>query len=88
MDWEILTSKQREILSLLADGWLLGEIAREQSTSARTIHAELRGIYNALMLRLGRRNPACAIYKAWVFGEIVLPDHLEEILCERATGQC
>ena len=79
MDWQILTEKQREILFLLADGWLIGEVAKRQSTSARTVHAELRDIYNALMLRLGRRNPACAIYKAWVFGEIVLPSYLEEM---------
>lgn len=74
-----MTDKQREILSLLADGWLLGEVARKQSTSARTIRAELRDIYNALKLRLGRRNPACAIHKAWVFGEIALPGYAEEM---------
>jgi len=79
MDWEILTGKQREILFLLADGWSTGEIAKKQDTSARTIRAELRDIYSALMLRMGRRNPACAIYKAWFFGEIRLPLYLQEM---------
>lgn len=78
MDWEILTARQREILFLLADGWLIGEVARKYSTSACTIRVWLRDVYNALEIRLGRRRPAYAIYKAWSFGEITLPKYLEE----------
>lgn len=85
MDWEILTADQRQTLCLLADGWLVAEIARKQSTSARAIRTELREIYGALSLRLGRRNPNCAIYKAWVFGEITLPEYLTENWSEQCS---
>ena len=77
MDWEILTERQRDILAHLADGWLLSEVAKQQSTSTTALRAQMREIYNALALRLGRRNPACAIYKAWFFGEIILPGWLD-----------
>lgn len=87
MDWELLTDRQREILLLLANGFLVGEVARKQSTSTRRINMELRDIYNALKLRLGRRNPACALHKAWFFDEISLPEWATEGLFGEGRGK-
>jgi len=75
--WDILTDEQREILTLLASGWMTGEAARKIGMSYRKFADEMRWIYNRLSLALGRRNPRNAIWKAYMFGEIELPEQVE-----------
>jgi DNA-binding NarL/FixJ family response regulator len=74
--WQgILSPREAEVLSLLADGWSNRQIGREMFVSEQTVKFHVTGIYTALGLgrRYGAAQQARVSAARWWIENVELP---------------